>query len=183
MSPGGSSALLAGLPFRRTTAAGDVFRRAFVEAPVAAALVTPEGRFVEVNRGLAWLLGYPESELLELTFADLAPPGEDPVRVGELTREQQERCVLRADREPAWVAISAGTIEDADGRRRFYVVQMENIADRKRSERKLRRLADHDALTWLLNRRCFLEGLQRELHYLRADQGPIARELKTNFEL
>ena len=162
MTFGGGSAPRAGLSFRRRTD-DDVFRAAFREGPVAAALAAPDGRFVEVNRGLHWLLGYSEEELLSLTFADLTPPGEEPVQVDQLQREQQERCILRADGDPVWVAISAGTITDDAGVVRFYMVQMENIADRKRSERKLRRLADHDALTWLLNRRCFLEGLNSEL--------------------
>ena len=164
---GGTSGLRAGLVFRPANE-DDLFRRAFVESPVAAALVAPDGRFVEVNRGLTSLLGYPEYELLELTFADLTPPGENAIRLDELARTQQERCILRADGEPVWVAITAGTIEDSDGRPRLFVAQMENIADRKRSERKLRRLADHDALTWLLNRRCFLEGFDAELQRLRS---------------
>jgi diguanylate cyclase (GGDEF)-like protein/PAS domain S-box-containing protein len=170
VTSGGSSALRAGLAFRRR-AGEDLFRRAFVEGPVAAALATPDGRFVEVNRGLSLLLGYSDEELLSLTFADLTPPGEEPVHVEALDRAQQERCILRADGEPVWVAISAGTILGEDGTTKFYVVQMENIGDRKRSERKLRRLADHDALTWLLNRRCFLEGLNRELQSLRSTGG------------
>jgi diguanylate cyclase (GGDEF)-like protein/PAS domain S-box-containing protein len=162
LSPTGSSGALALAP------GGDIFRCAFHEAPVAAALVRSDGTFVEVNRGFHWLLGYPDDEPVELTFADLAPPGDEPVRVDELTREQEERCIVRADGEPLWVAVSAGRIDCPDGDPDLYVVQIENIADRKRSERKLRRLADHDALTWLLNRRCFLEGLHRELHHLRA---------------
>jgi diguanylate cyclase (GGDEF)-like protein len=43
------------------------------------------------------------------------------------------------------------------------VVQVEDIGDRKQTERELRRLADHDSLTGLLNRRGFMEGMRREL--------------------
>lgn len=156
---------------RRARSADTLFRRAFVEAPVAAAIVDADGRFVEVNRGLEFLLGYPIDELLGMTFSDIAPPDEAPIRIDELGREQQERCILGAGREPHWVAVSAGAIEADDGKTELYVVQLENIADRKRSERKLRRLADHDSLTWLLNRRSFLEGLRRELLALRATGG------------
>jgi len=146
----------------------DLFRNAFREAPVAAALATPDGRFAETNRGFTWLLGYTEEEGRGLTLVDLIPPGEAPFQLEDLDRTQQERCVVRRDGEPLWVAISAGVVTDASGKPRFYVVQMENIADRKRTERTLRRLADHDALTWLLNRRSFLEGFQRERHHLRS---------------
>jgi diguanylate cyclase (GGDEF)-like protein/PAS domain S-box-containing protein len=146
----------------------DVFRAVFLEAPVAAALATPDGRFVETNRGFTWLLGYSDDESRGLTFTDLIPEGEVPFALADLDRIQQERCVVRADGEPVWVAMSAGVVEDASGEPRFYVVQMENISDHKRTERTLRRLADHDALTWLLNRRSFLEGVQRELRRLRS---------------
>jgi diguanylate cyclase (GGDEF)-like protein/PAS domain S-box-containing protein len=146
----------------------DVFRAVFLEAPVAAALATPDGRFVETNRGFTWLLGYSDEESRGLCLADLIPEGEVPFALADLDRIQQERCIVRADGEPVWVAMSAGVVEDADGEPRFYVVQMENISDHKRTERTLRRLADHDALTWLLNRRSFLEGVQRELRRLRS---------------
>ena len=43
------------------------------------------------------------------------------------------------------------------------MLQIEDIGDRKQTERELRRLADHDSLTGLLNRRGFMEGLRREL--------------------
>ena len=145
----------------------DVFRRAFVEAPVAAAIVALDGTFVDANRALAELLGYSHDELAGRSLSDLSPPGERPLRLEDLDRGQRERCIVRADAEPLWVAVSAGPIEDSAGAVTFHVVQMENIADRKRVERKLRRLADHDALTWLLNRRSFLEGMQRELEGLR----------------
>ncbi len=168
MTFGGGSPLRAALALRRPQAADEIFRAAFAEAPVAAALVAPDGRFVDVNRALTALLGYGEEELLGLTLGDLTPPGEDPLRLEELGRAQSEHCVVRVDGEPHWVAVSTGCIEDSHGKPRVYVVQIENIADRKRAERKLRRLADHDALTWLLNRRCFLEGVHDELHRMHS---------------
>lgn len=174
MTSGGGSPLRSVFAPRRPHAADDVFRAAFAEAPVAAVLVAPDGQFVEVNRGFERLVGYPTEELLGLTFADLAPPGEEPLSLEELHREQEEHCIMRAGGEPLWVAISAGAVGDEQGFAQFHVVQIENIADRKRAERKLRRLADHDALTGLLNRRSFLECVHDELHRLRGAGEPGA---------
>ena len=50
------------------------FRGAFNGASIGMALVSPEGRFLEVNRALCGILGYTEDELLAKTFQDLTHP-------------------------------------------------------------------------------------------------------------
>lgn len=56
---------------------------------------------------------------------------------------------------------------NGDGSRKGLVVVSRDITERKRVERRLGHLADHDALTGLLNRRRFQEDLQRELAQAR----------------
>jgi diguanylate cyclase (GGDEF)-like protein/PAS domain S-box-containing protein len=163
MTFGAGSQLRAAFAFRRPREDDALYRHTFAEAPVAAALVSPDGRFIEVNQALVSLLGYGDGQLAPTSLAGLTPPGDLPLRLEDLDRTQRERCIMGADGEPMWVAVSAATIEGA-----ISLVQIENIADRKRAERKLRRLADHDALTWLLNRRCFLEGMHREVQRMRS---------------
>ena len=150
-----------------TGAAADVYRRVFELAPVASALVRPDGRILHANLALVSLAGYPEQELLALPLDELVPPGEDEQVRDDLETVRCERRLIRPGAEPLWVAVYISTI--ADGRDApLQIVQIENIADRKRTERKLRRLADHDALTWLLNRRAFIEGLHVELTRMRS---------------
>jgi|GEM_PF-1316694 len=50
------------------------FRSAFEASPHAMALVSPEGRFLQVNPALCHLLGYSESELLQRDFQSLTHP-------------------------------------------------------------------------------------------------------------
>ncbi len=90
-------------------------------------------------------------------------PGDATVRVDESEETRSEARYLRADGTPLWVAVSTTLVRGADRRPLYYVLQVEDIGDHKQTERELRRLADHDSLTGLLNRRGFMEGLRREL--------------------
>ena len=145
-------------------AASERFRVAFDNAPIGMGLVTPDGGWLQVNAAFCRLLGYTEEELLKLSLADLTVPGDATIQVDESEETRSETRYLRADGTPLWVAAE----HDARARRRpgsplYYVLQVEDIGDRKQTERELRRLADHDSLTGLLNRRGFMEGLRREL--------------------
>ena len=52
----------------------DRFRNAFDHAPIGMALVSPEGRWLQVNHALCEITGYSEPELLERTFQDITHP-------------------------------------------------------------------------------------------------------------
>jgi diguanylate cyclase (GGDEF)-like protein/PAS domain S-box-containing protein len=139
------------------------FRIAFDNAPIGMALVTPDGAWLQVNAALCKLLGYAADELMALRLIDLTVPGDATVQVAEEGDTRHETRYLRADGTPLWVAVSTTLVRDEDGAPLYYVLQIEDIGDRKQTERELRRLADHDSLTGLLNRRGFMEGLRREL--------------------
>jgi diguanylate cyclase (GGDEF)-like protein len=62
-----------------------------------------------------------------------------------------------------WCRTVMALVRDGADRPAHVTAMLEDITDRKRAERELRRLADHDPLTGLVNRRCFHEELQREL--------------------
>ena len=139
------------------------FRVAFENAPIGMALVTPDGSWLHVNAALCRLLGYSKDELMKLSLVDLTVPGDATIEVDEHDEPRHERRCLRADGTPLWVAVSTTLVRRDDSAPLYYVFQIEDIGDRKQTERELRRLADHDALTGLLNRRGFMDGLRREL--------------------
>jgi diguanylate cyclase (GGDEF)-like protein/PAS domain S-box-containing protein len=147
----------------RAAAAHERFRIAFENAPTGMALVTPDGSWLHVNAALCRLLGYSDDELLKLDLIDLTVPGDTIIELNEEGELRHERRYLRADGTPLWVAVSNTLVHGENGEPLYFVLQIEDIGDRKQTERELRRLADHDALTGLLNRRGFMEGLRREL--------------------
>jgi len=81
---------------------------------------------------------------------------------------------VRPDGEPIWVMLSVSLVRDHDGEPLYFISQVENINDRKRVERELTRLAEHDTLTGLLNRRRFHQELERQLARARRNHDRAA---------
>lgn len=95
------------------------FRGAFDAAAIGMALVAPDGRFLMVNPSLCQLLGYDESEFLELTFQDITHPEDLDLRllrrlaVGEIPSYQMEKRYRHKDGRLVWVVLSVSLVRDA----------------------------------------------------------------------
>jgi diguanylate cyclase (GGDEF)-like protein len=59
--------------------------------------------------------------------------------------------------------VDATLIENDQGHPLHVLAQVQDVTDRRRQEKTLRHIADHDELTGLLNRRSFRAALQRHL--------------------
>jgi len=62
-----------------------------------------------------------------------------------------------------WVLLSVSIVRDEGGLPLYCISQIQDITERKRIEEHLHRLADHDSLTGLWNRRSFEEELLRQI--------------------
>jgi diguanylate cyclase (GGDEF)-like protein/PAS domain S-box-containing protein len=152
---------------RALTNERETFRAAFDDAPTGMALVAPTGRLLRVNSAFCQIVGYSQADLLQLSFQDITDPEDLDADVelvaqllaGRIASYRLEKRYLRPDRKPHWAAISVSLIRSERGEPLHFVVHVEDIHERKRVEDKLRRQADHDSLTGLLNRRRLLEEL------------------------
>jgi diguanylate cyclase (GGDEF)-like protein len=70
--------------------------------------------------------------------------------------------------------LSVSLVRGMDDEPLYFISQVENINERKRVERELTRLAEHDSLTGLLNRRRFQQELERERKRARRSHGRAA---------
>ena len=122
------------------------FRGAFNGASIGMALVSPEGRFLEVNRALCGILGYTEDELLAKTFQDLTHPDdlqadadlERQLLANEITTYQVEKRHLCKDGHHAWVRMTVSLVHDAMGDPLYFVYQMQDITPYKAAGAALR---------------------------------------------
>ncbi|MGZ5053925.1 MAG: PAS domain S-box protein [Methylobacter sp.] len=147
------------------------FRSTFDAAAIGMALVSLEGRFMQVNAALCQIVGYTEAELTQKTFQDITHPDDletDLTLMSELlagTRQsyQMEKRYLKKGGRVIWILLSGSAVRDSAGRVLYFVGQIQDINERKILLDRLERQAQQDYLTGLCNRRFFLEQGETEL--------------------
>jgi PAS domain S-box-containing protein len=122
------------------------FRAAFENAPIGMALLSPDGRFLQVNRALCDVLGRGEEQLLGTTWQAVTHP-EDRASQDALDRRVLaghehayvvEKRYLRGDGTPAWALVSRSLVRDAGGQPLYFISQVLDISERKHVEEALR---------------------------------------------
>jgi len=121
------------------------FRGAFEHAPIGMALVAPDGRWLRVNGALCDIVGYTEDELLARSFQDITHPDDletdlDQVRrmlSGEIRTYQLDKRYIHRGGRVVWVTLSVSLVHDSAGDPLYFVSQIEDICERKRSQMAL----------------------------------------------
>lgn len=147
------------------------FRQVFEQSPIGLCLVTPEGRFEQVNQSFEAITGYSASELEKLTFAEITHPDDIEADL-QLTRSvfeggqdgfTMEKRYIRRNGETVWVYLTVAMLRDSHGNPSRALSMVEDITERQRLSQQLQYLADHDPLTGLYNRRRFEEELNKAI--------------------
>jgi diguanylate cyclase (GGDEF)-like protein/PAS domain S-box-containing protein len=168
----GAIAVLVDITARRRADAlarypGHGFEEVFEQAPIATGLLDIEGRWLLANRRLCDITGYTTEELVGTRFDGIVHPGDvnndldqrARLQAGEIAAYQTEKRYFDAAGETVAAILSMSLVRDRDGTPLHYVAQMQDISERRRLEDDVRRLADHDELTGLRNRRLFEHDL------------------------
>ena len=127
-----------------------LFQRVFEDGPLGMAVVAPDYRLLRVNRVLAEMLGYAESELTCLTFPDIthpddiAPTAELAARLfaGEISRYTIEKRYVRQDGAVIWGRVSASAVLGGSGMPVCGLGMVEDITATKALERSLQVLRE-----------------------------------------
>ena len=148
------------------------FHAAFEHAPIGVALIDlrgpKRGTFIQTNPALTRMLGRAPGELDGMTIAALAHPIDRDTTDDKLDRLELgqsvtvEKRFLHTEGHELWVLVSCTPVPTDDGTEGEYAVaQILDISERRRFEKQLRHLADHDPLTGLYNRHRFETELER----------------------
>lgn len=122
------------------------FRNIFDQAAVGISYLDLGGRFVKVNSKFCEISGYPEEDLLRMTFKDITHPDDlsgDLFNVrrlldGTVKTYSMEKRYIRRNGDIQWINLTVSLDLFADGRPRSFISVVEDIADRKRAENALK---------------------------------------------
>src|SRR5262245_6479194 len=122
------------------------FRSLFDLSAIGMTQVSPEGRYLRVNRKLCQMLGYTEQEMLRLTLHEVTHPDDREASAALLSTSftngpdefSIKKRYLRKDGSIIWVLIHWKVIRDAWGQPVHTVANIQDITERRRAEEALR---------------------------------------------
>jgi PAS domain S-box-containing protein len=121
-------------------------RATFEQAAVGIAHVAPDGRWLRVNQKLCDITGYRHEELLAGRFQDITHPDDldadlryvERLLAGDIPTYALEKRYIRRDGEVVWINLTVSLVREAHGAPRYFISVIEDISERKRTERALR---------------------------------------------
>jgi len=133
-------------------------------------MVSPDGRFLKVNRVLCKFLGYSEEEMLTMTFHDVTHSEDLPAELEAAERmlttgvrlHQMEKRYIQADGKTMPAALNVSLVRDSHGRPHYFVAHIQDISERKRAEAELK--AAHSRLLDLSRQAGMAEVATSVLH-------------------
>ncbi|MGK3141580.1 diguanylate cyclase [Pantoea sp. C2G6] len=130
------------------------FRHAMEYSAIGMALVSPEGKWLQVNQSLCQTLGYPQEELKRLTFQQLTHPDDlatnlhqvNQLLAGEIDTYTLEKRYFRKDGEIVWARLTVSLVRDGSQAPLYFIAQIIDISELKQSEQVNRRLMERITL-------------------------------------
>jgi PAS domain S-box-containing protein len=130
------------------------YRSAMHDSAIGMALVSPEGRWLEVNPKFCQIIGYTREELLQrdartLTYAEDMPRNLEEFQAlvsGQSNSIEFEKRYIHKSGQLVWVRITSTLLRDEAGRPLHFVTQTQDITDRKHAEAELEAAAARLAL-------------------------------------
>lgn len=154
------------------------FEGAFRCAGIGIALVAPDGRWLQVNPAMCFIVGYTEAELVTKTFQEITHPEDVDadlastrrLLLGKTSMYQMEKRYFHKDGHVVYVHLSVSLVRDDGGAPLYFVSQVQDISARKavqatlaQSEQRLAMITD--------NVPALISYIDRDYRYRYANKG------------
>jgi PAS domain S-box-containing protein len=124
------------------------FRAAFGSAAVGMAILSPDGRWLQVNPAVCEITGYTEEELLATDFQSITHPddleesveGLSRMLAGEIQYYYAEKRYIHKSGRTVWIYLSSSLVRDAEDRPLYVVSQIQDVTEARRDKENLERL-------------------------------------------
>jgi diguanylate cyclase (GGDEF)-like protein/PAS domain S-box-containing protein len=121
------------------------FSGAFQSAAIGMAIVSPEGRYIQVNAAMCRMLGYTADEFRGLSFQDITHPDDlgDDLALTNATLDGKrmiytlEKRYRHKNGSDVSTVLSVSLVRDEAGEPLYFVSQVLDITDRKLAEERL----------------------------------------------
>lgn len=117
----------------------------FEQSPIGMAFVSPKGKWLKVNPFLCNMLGYSESELLQLDFQNITYPEDLKKNItylrrmldGDIDIYKTEKRYVHKDGSLIWIKLVVYPFRDQENEPLYFVAQMEDINKHKLAEKAI----------------------------------------------
>lgn len=123
----------------------EAFRGNFENAAIGMAIISPKGEWLKVNQKVCEIVGYPEKELLKLTFQDITHPDDlhidqallNEVIEGKRSHYQMEKRYFHKEGHLVHIILAVSAVKDTEGKILYFISQIVDISKRKKQEDEL----------------------------------------------
>jgi PAS domain S-box-containing protein len=174
------------------------YRATFENAGVGIAHLSPDTKWLRINRTFARIVGYPPDELISKSVQDITHPDDlefsfaqvERLRSGKADSYEMEKRFVRKDGTPVWVHTTGTAVRRNDGSIDHFVSMIQDITERKQHEERehlLMREVSHRAKNMLSvvdaiahqtatrNPEDFIECFSERIQALSANQELLVR--------
>jgi len=125
---------------RKLRESEDLFRTAMEDAVIGTALVSPEGKWLKVNKSLCEMLGYTEEDLQAIDFQSITHPDDlrqDWDNVQKMLSRQiksyhMEKRYFHKNGSVIWCLLNVSLVWNADDTPKYFIAQVQNITEQKK---------------------------------------------------
>ena len=130
---------------KKSTLEDEFFRNSFDHAAVGIAHVTPDGKFLRINRRFCDIVGYSKEEMLARTFQDITHPDDleaDLANVKKVLEGEQQtysikkRYIHKSGSE-VWVNLTDSLVSDASGASKYFISVIEDMTEYMKVQEEL----------------------------------------------